>query len=552
MLKIIHEIWHGIATQTFGGVVPEWGVQLIAWVTPLTYLDATSSWILPERWKRCTVAGAGMLIELLIAVIALHIWTHSEPGLLREICFNIVLSASLITLLFNANPLMRFDGYFIFSDLTGVPNLAQKGKQAADWLVHRLFAGVDERPLPQTLRKRFPLLAVYGVASWIWRLIIMIGLIALMVNLFHGIGLLALFAGAVLLASQKIRKLLEPRDPSERRSGFPWGKAWWRVGIAVAITLAVLILVRINPTASGIALVEFSGKALLRASTPGFYGELLCDDGDRITAGQIVLRLHNAEELFLLHHLTAELETAEAKARMLYLKGELPAWQAERERVAGLAEKRALQEFKVASLEIRSPITGRVHAPGLANRLGSYAQPGALLLTILPELDPEIVVSFRQPDFQRIAGDIMSNPQPIRVRLNGKPEEFKAKLVRTSSRATLSLPSPVLASTAGGPLAVRSIDQRETATRQDGLARSAQQNELQTASGSIRPEDHGETLELLQPRFSLFATAGISEDLREGQWGRAVYEGATPESLGFWLLRSIFNYLEKSFTPQEH
>jgi len=550
VLKLVHELWHGIACQKFGGVVPEWGVQLIVWISPLTYIDATSSWSFSSRRRRIIVAAAGMYLELLIAVAALHYWLESDPGTMREIAFNVLVSASFVTLLFNANPLMRFDGYYILSDLLDVRNLGQRGQQAFAWLNRRIFLGTGKQNLSPVLRKRFPLYATYGALSWVWRIVIMIGLLALAANLFQGMGLFALALSALLFLAGLVHSfILSFLNPSEAAGSIPWRSAAWRIGLALAIATVALVAIPVNPSAEGYAVVDYPGKAVIRAESPGFLAAVHAPDGTRVEAGDPLVSLTNEEEAARLRLLQSEFDLSEAKARMLYLGDKLDDWQTEREKAAGLREKVTAQQARLAALDLRAPIAGRVHAPNLKDQTDAWFGTGTPLVTVMPDKAPGFLISLRQEDFQRIAPGLAASPRPFRIRLVGRPGHYQADLQRVVSKASLAIPSPVLASSAGGPLAVRGTDRNESANRSGGLARGMGGADTSSDSDTIRPEAARDGLELLLPRFTLHASARTDDGLKEGEWGYASYEGAGREALGRWLWRKTTSYLEKSFLP---
>lgn len=550
-LKIIHELAHGIACKKFGGVVPEWGVQIIVWISPLTYIDATSSWGFANRWHRILVAGAGMYVELLVAVAALHYWLQADPGTMKEVAFNLLVSASLVTLLFNANPLMRFDGYYILSDLLDVRNLGQRGQQTFAWLNRRLFLGTGKQTLAPVLRKRFFLYATYGFLSWIWRIVIMIGLLALAANLFQGMGLFALALSVVLFLAGIVHSLVTSFQASEALVKIPWRSAVWRIGAAVVVIAGALVAIPVNPAAEGYAVVEYPGKAVIRAAAPGFLATIHAPDGSRIEAGAALVTLRNEEESARLKTLEAEWAWSEAKARSHYMDDRFDEWQAEREKTEGLREKVAAQRIRLGSLILAAPVAGRIHAPDLVDREGAWFATGAPVVTVIPDDAPGFLITLRQQDFQRIAPGLEASPQPFGVRLYGRPGIFEADLKRAESKASLAIPSPVLASSAGGPLPVRGIDQKESATRSGGLALGSGGAGTQSHHDTIRPEASREGLELLRPRFTVYASVRNADGLKEGEWGDARYEGAEREALGRWLWRLALDYLEQRFlSPQ--
>ena len=130
ILKVIHELAHSLACKTFGGRVHSCGILLLLMI-PMPYVDVTTSWRFDNKWKRILVSAAGMLAEVFLAAIACYIWAHSNPGPLQYHAGNVIISATLVTLMFNINPLMKFDGYYMLADFLEIPNLATHGRQ---WL----------------------------------------------------------------------------------------------------------------------------------------------------------------------------------------------------------------------------------------------------------------------------------------------------------------------------------------------------------------------------------------------------------------------------------
>ena len=140
--KMIHEFGHGLSCKHFGGECHEMGIMFLV-LTPCLYCNVSDSWMLPNRWHRAAIGAAGMYIEVVLASLATFLWWFSEPGLLNYTCLNIMFVSSVSTILFNANPLLRYDGYYILSDIMEVPNLRQKacrgteedGKEVTDILM---------------------------------------------------------------------------------------------------------------------------------------------------------------------------------------------------------------------------------------------------------------------------------------------------------------------------------------------------------------------------------------------------------------------------------
>src|SRR5262249_45942838 len=154
VIKFLHELGHGYATKAGGGEVHEMGVLLLVFM-PVPYVDASAATGFRGKWRRGLVGAAGLLTGTFIASGFLVVWVLSEPGLLRAIAFNVMLIAGVSTLVFNGNPLLRFDGYYIFSDWIEVPNLAVRGNQYWRYLTERyVFRMSHVEPPPSTAGER--------------------------------------------------------------------------------------------------------------------------------------------------------------------------------------------------------------------------------------------------------------------------------------------------------------------------------------------------------------------------------------------------------------
>ncbi|MCC9605723.1 HlyD family efflux transporter periplasmic adaptor subunit [Blastopirellula sp. JC732] len=166
MVKILHELGHALACKHFGGECHQIGVMLLAFV-PCMYCDVSDAWLLPDRKRRMFVSAAGMYVELIVASFCAVLWYFSEPGIVQSICFSVMLVASVSTLLVNGNPLMRYDGYYIFADWVDVPNLSQQASEAIQRPLVRFFTRQELNEAPLDANPRF--LRTYGIAALVYR-----------------------------------------------------------------------------------------------------------------------------------------------------------------------------------------------------------------------------------------------------------------------------------------------------------------------------------------------------------------------------------------------
>jgi len=167
-LKCVHETAHGLICLRYGGNIRETGFVLAVF-TPLAYVDASSSWAFRLRWHRIHTAAAGIYVELLISSVAMLVWSRSDSALIRHVLQNVIIMASVSTLVFNLNPLMKFDGYYILSDLLQIPNLMTQSTQTVQDIARRLIF-CESSSAPTTIGRERIVLMTFGVLATIWRI----------------------------------------------------------------------------------------------------------------------------------------------------------------------------------------------------------------------------------------------------------------------------------------------------------------------------------------------------------------------------------------------
>ncbi|MCA9080009.1 MAG: hypothetical protein KDA58_05590 [Planctomycetaceae bacterium] len=201
-IKVCHELGHAFVCKRLGGECRELGVMLLAG-TPCLYCNVSDAWLLPNRWKRAAIGAAGMGVELVIAAIATWVWSASRPGLVHALALQTLLLCSVNTLLLNGNPLLRYDGYYILTDLLDFPNLRPRALSLLENLFTRLILGY-RRWQPELSPLSTLALLLYGLASWLylWFVLIMITWAAYRWLQPQGLGGIALMGGAVLLGGR--------------------------------------------------------------------------------------------------------------------------------------------------------------------------------------------------------------------------------------------------------------------------------------------------------------------------------------------------------------
>lgn len=166
--KVLHELGHALACRRYGGECHEMGVMLLVFA-PCLYCNVSDTWMFPNRFRRIAVAAAGMSVEGLLAALATFVWWSSEPGIVNSLALDVMIVCSVSTLLFNGNPLLRYDGYYILSDLVDIPNLAEKSTEVFRAFAARVCLGVPSRRDRETSPSQRLFLLGYAVASTVYR-----------------------------------------------------------------------------------------------------------------------------------------------------------------------------------------------------------------------------------------------------------------------------------------------------------------------------------------------------------------------------------------------
>ncbi|HWL75210.1 MAG TPA: biotin/lipoyl-binding protein, partial [Burkholderiaceae bacterium] len=289
-LKLGHEFFHALACKKYGGNVNRAGVMVIL-LAPVAFVDVTSSWRFPSKWQRIITAAAGMYFELCVAAIGVIVWCHTRDGWVHRLAGEASIIAGIGTLLFNANPLMRFDGYFVLSDLLGIPNLYSHGRQYLTNAIEKCAFGIKSPALPVPPGK-LKWVGCYGLAAFLWRLFVLVSLSI------AAIGLLS-YAGAVVAAALAWVWFLQPALMRLRRvltdtAVRPNPKRVLVAGCAVGAVLMSAMLAASRPTVVQVpAVVEYSPLSVVRTTSPGFVEQVLVRSGDLVEQGQVIATLRN-------------------------------------------------------------------------------------------------------------------------------------------------------------------------------------------------------------------------------------------------------------------
>jgi putative peptide zinc metalloprotease protein len=453
MAKALHEFGHAAMSRRFGAEVRTTGVMLLMF-TPLPYVDVTASWGLRSRWQRAAIGAGGMLMDLLVAAAATLVWVRSPAGELSALCHNLMFTTAAYTLLFNLNPLMRFDGYYILSDLVGVPNLYEQARGAAGRRFRALVLrqARDEKDAEHAPGTEWAL-AAFFIASNGYRLMVMGGIVLFIADAYFGLGLVV---AAALAFTSFLRPLGQQlgrlRDPFFRaRHGRPL-----RRGVAAAVVLVLaLLLVPLpdNRVLNGVA--EAVAQAPLFTDVAGIIQQVHVRSGSWVEPGTALVTMANPELEAELAGVAAQVARAQLQASKA-LEGGAVDLAPLRERLRTLAVMQATLEGQLARLAVVAGQAGVWVAPDIATKRGSWVGRGVELGRLVDDRAHLFRGVIRQD-----AGAILSGAQRDRleVRLEGeRGHSLHVSRMSLVPYSSTQLPSAALSPAAGGEIAVEASD----------------------------------------------------------------------------------------------
>ncbi|MEE9308612.1 MAG: PqqD family peptide modification chaperone, partial [Spirochaetia bacterium] len=215
LIKTLHEFGHAFAVRRFGGEVHTMGIMFLIF-NPLPYMDATAAWAFRSKWKRVFVGAAGIITEVFVAACAVFIWANTGPGVINALAYNMMFIASVSTVLFNINPLLRFDGYYILSDLLDIPNLHAQSSQHLRHLVERYAFGYKKSQSPAVNFSEGFWLTFFGILSGLYKLVVFTTILLFVADRFLLLGILMAVVCAVTWIMAPLIRLVQYLASSPR------------------------------------------------------------------------------------------------------------------------------------------------------------------------------------------------------------------------------------------------------------------------------------------------------------------------------------------------
>ncbi len=447
LVKVLHELGHGLVCKLRGGEVHETGVMLLAGY-PVPFVDVSNSSAFVSKWQRALVGAAGMLTELFIAAIAFYFWLGLEPGLTRSIAYNVAVLASVTTLFFNANPLLRYDGYYILADLIEIPNLGTRANRHWQYLAEAFVFRVKnpERPAATIGERRW--FVFYAPLSYVYRLFVSLSIaifIAGKLFLFGvAFGIWTIAQGVVWPIFKGLRALATAPQYADR------GKRIRNVFAIGSVLLALLLFVMPLPFhthAEGV--LWLPERAILRAETAGFVRQVLAAPGTAVQVGDAVVESVEPGLAARIQVQHARVDEISAQVDAAWLVSQSKVQQLEQEAAREQAALARLED-EVQHLTLRAAAAGTLMMDRPTDLPGRFVRKGEVLGYLRTADAPLVRVVVTQADID----PVRLGTRGVEVRLPQAPgETIGATLRRGVPAGARQLPSAVLGSSGGGVVA---------------------------------------------------------------------------------------------------
>ncbi|MCX2982598.1 hypothetical protein EYC98_17180 [Halieaceae bacterium IMCC14734] len=457
VVKALHELGHGYAAKFAGGEVHEMGIMLLVLV-PVPYVDVSSAWGVRDKRKRMLIGAAGIAVELFLGSLAMFVWLTVESGIVHAIAYNLMLISGVSTLLFNGNPLLKFDGYYVLSDAIEIPNLAARSNKYLGYLIQRYLFRLKEADSPaDTLGERV-WFSVYGVAAFIYRMFIMFVIILYIGGKFFVVGVLlaswAIITQVIVPMSKNIAFLFNsPRLKHNR------GRSIGSSAVVLLVLVALLFFLPAPFFTRADGVVWPSEQSHVRAGADGFFYRLLVPGGSWVEPGQAILELRDP-------FLEARVQVLEADQKGL--RSQLINAQANdrvqtalvRDELAATTADLARARERVKALVIHSQRSGLLVLPEERDMPGRFARKGQLVAYVVGPADLRTVRVVVKHDEIALIHDRTRRVDVMPA--DWSSESYAAEILREVPGGTMQLPTAALGSMGGGRIA---IDPREAGGR---------------------------------------------------------------------------------------
>ena len=466
IVKVIHEFGHGLTAKHFGGEVHEMGMLLLV-LTPALYCDVTDSWLLPSKWKRIWISAAGIYVECFLAAIATFVWFNTQPGLLNSLMLATMFICSVNTILFNANPLLRYDGYYVMSDWLEIPNLRIKSTQFFIYLFQEKVLGLEVPVQNYMPRSRRFLFVSYAIASYVYRWVVTFSILYFLSQFLEPYGLksisymLAIGSLIPLIGTPLFQVAKFVHQPGRMRKVKKARAAGFFA--AVAASAAGVLFIPTPLHVQGTLVLTAARPAEIYPEVEGQLVEIHVRDGDRVTQGEVLATLSNLPKMRERLALTEQVDVNMAKAAAYDTTlSHIEHGIANQLRANAAALNPAVEKVneQIAKLSLYAPRDGFALGVPHPETTGSWIKPGEK--PFCEVADPrklEAHLLLDQSDVDLVRMDRDAGGPRVWIKIYGDSEHTRRSYVEQVARRNSEEIPPELSNLAQGEIATKP-DQR--------------------------------------------------------------------------------------------
>ena len=445
VLKIVHETGHAVTAVRAGCQIRSAGVSFF-FFAPVPFIDVSDLWSISNRWQRIVCSAGGILFEIAASAIAIFVALAVENDSLRYFACAVATTGTITTLAFNANPFIRFDGYYIASDLLQRSSLWTDGQTAVRGAIKKLL-----HPFSNTTEPIAWHFLAYGIVCSFYRIAMLVGVALWALIVWQGYGVLliawasyAWFVGPLL----KARAAAKQAGPAQPTGQGLWAK-WWQPAVVVGLIAVVLWLPSpVQPSVPGVVVLR--EPTTLRSEVDGTLVAVHVAEGSVVEAGDVVAEFENPQLLHAFAVKQLEVASVTAGISVMRARGEMASLQGEQSKLVALNEQLAKLQKDVNLLQVHAEVSGVVVANDLTRQIGRYMKPGEPLLLIARPNELELKLSASQNDRASLQN---CEGKSVRVAsfISG---QYSGTIEKIDMRGSDKLDEPSLAATYGGPITV--------------------------------------------------------------------------------------------------
>jgi putative peptide zinc metalloprotease protein len=509
--KLLHELAHGLTCVKYGKQVTIFGIMLMVF-TPLPYVDVSSIWSLSDKHKRILVTAAGMISDLFLGSISAIIWIYTSEGLIHTLAYNMVFIAVVSTFLFNINPLIRFDGYHMLCDYLEIPNLQQKANQSVKYLWSK-YVGKDPNAQDKSSsRKEFIICVVYAVASYIYRILLMAGIIFFISKKF-------LILGYILAAVSLIFYLFTPIVKGVKSILFDMSSKKVKnnyirfVAISFVFIVCLFVFIPMPYAFRSEGVISAHKHSNVYTQISGDFVKVHVTSGSYVKEGQVLVTLNNDEAKRKLELL--DLKIAETKQSIRKFHNNPTQYLRAEESYKFYAKQRDTLEDQLKSLRVTAPIDGRFVYADLGYLVSAYLESGTNIGMIIDDSQYVFKSVVTQDNVSTLFSDeyVKAN-----MKIAGMEDHtYPMQKIVAIPEGQIDLPSAALGILGGGEIMV---------DQQEGQGRKSKET-------------------FFEVRFSLEGEEGM-EGLHHGKTGVAKFY-LKPRSWAYQLHKKISQFLQREY-----